>query len=523
MPKKHERKFEMQKITRILALLLAVMMVLPLFACANDQEDDPKSSVSNSESSSAGSVDIDKDPEDMTFLEKLKYLRDQVDSGLPTKDCDGTTVKIDARSHNVTGNNYDADWIMSEEFTSDTISNALYTRHLNVESRFNVDIQYDHLVGTDYSSLDQYNQLRVTAVRAGLGDIDIIGVTPWGMSLVLEGIFEDMNQLDYINFDNPWWFGDVVEGFEVDGHATIAFGAITPVSIFGGTFATLFNRDLCEDLGVEDLYQVVREGRWDYEYAKKLTQDCYADIDGVDGYTEGDIYGADWTEVKRLFWGFGGKYITYDEAGEYVLNMNTESIENIFNKTRELVSAYQYTADGGKGVDGKWFEEGRILLRSTNVVYIEECGDWDFTAGIIPNPKLDSNQENYVAVGYFAGVGITIDDAKVDRNIAALVVEALAYYGWYDIVPTYYETILKLRQSSDEQNAEMLDLMFNNFCYEPTWIYCGEAANLITSYCQNSNQGFSSFIKRRAATAAKTLKNNVADLRTKYDKLFGKK
>lgn len=71
----------------------------------------------------------------------------------------------------------------------------------------------------------------------------------WAPTIILEGVFEDMNQLNYIDFTRPWWFGDIIDQFTLDGHTTVAYGAITPISIFGGTEVVHFNKNLCEDFG----------------------------------------------------------------------------------------------------------------------------------------------------------------------------------------------------------------------------------------------------------------------------------
>lgn len=505
---------------RIFAALLAIFMLASLFACAeaSDTPDD-NADIGND---SSKEEDICILPDDSgSFIDRLRKFRNLVDSGLPNDlNLDGETVDIDC-PFDENGHNYTADWIMAEEYCHDQINNALYERKLNIEGRFDVKLNFFNVDGNTSSNLDEYISVRLNAIRAGLGDIDIHAVQCWAPTIILEGVFEDMNQLNYIDFTRPWWFGDIIDQFTLDGHTTVAYGAITPISIFGGTEVVHFNKNLCEDFGIEDLYQVVRDNRWTYEYAKRITVDCCAELDGKEGYTEGDIYGAMWG-VKRLFWALGGYYTTFDESGSPSCDLKTAKVEDIFEKCRQLVSYYQYTAKGGEsgdGVDGTWFSEGRIVLYATNLSMIQDSGKWDFFGGVLPLPKLDEAQKNYVAAGYFSGVAIPINATNADTS--ALVVEALAYYGWRDVTLKYYESIIGYKYSSDMQNAEMLDLMFNNFSYDPIWVYSKATTDLVVTYSQNMNLGFSSFIRKRGTLAANEYNTNIATLKGKYDKLFG--
>ncbi len=499
---------------KFIAFLLAVLMVLPMVACANNQGEgsESKKPVSSSGSaSSGGTVDVGDD--DDSFLAKLRKYRDTISDGIPDVNGNGETVTIDCL-HDENGKCYTADWIMKEEYTSDQINNALYERHLTIEDRFKVNLEYTYLDDSEYINA------RVTLIRAGLGDIDIMGVAPWAPQIMLEGVFEDLNEYEYLKFESPWWFTDIINDLTLDGHTTLVYGAVTPISIFGGTEVCHFNLDFCENYNIEDLYQVVRDGRWDYEYAKKLTADYYFDVDGVEGMTAGDIYGIKWGNMQRKFWAFGGYYTEFSDDGVPTGVYNNDKIADIFEKCKVLTSYYEYTptgGEGGDGVDGLWFEDGRMLMFITNLT-LRENSDWDFKAGMLPLPKLDEHQENYIAPGYFTGAAIPID--ATNPSISALVLEALAYYGWYSIVPTYYENIVKYKYSDDQRNAEMLDLMFNNFQFDPVWVYNKLSVDLVQTYCQSTSGGFASFIKSKGAKEAKSYRNNVSKLRTTYGTLF---
>lgn len=510
----------MKKSLRLIALLLALLTVLPLFACANNSgggEESKKPAASSSEEASSDSTP-GKDESEMTYLEKLLLLRDTVDSGLPDEQFSGNTIRIDCLYDENRTNT--PDWIMKEEFTADQINNALYKRHLDIETQFDVDIEYFYSGLESESSTDDYISTRVNIVRSGTHDIDIIGIVPWATKLMLEGIFEDMNDLDYIDFTRPWWFTDIIEDFTIDGHSTLAFGSCTPISIFGASEVCYFNKQLCEDYVKDengepiDLYQVVRDGDWTCDYLYRIAKNNIYDMNGNDINDEGDVFGFMYAgpSFMRIYWNVGGKYCERDETGELTCNLNTPLNEKIFNTLRDLISV------NGDGVDGKWFSEGNMLMYGAALSLLTESGAYDFEVGVLPLPKLDDNQENYISTGYLTGVGITID--ATDANVSACILEALAYYGWYSVVPTYYETIIKFKYSSDPQNAEMLDLLFNTMVYDPVYVFSKETIYYISTYCSNPSAQFASFIKRKDGVAQKEIRSNLAELRNIYSKIF---
>lgn len=510
----------MKKLLKPIALLLALLMVLPLFACANDPGDGdeskkPVSSSSSSESSSQNPAG--KDESEMTYLEKLLQLRDTEDSGLPDEKFSGNTIRIDCLYDENRTNT--PDWIMKEEITADQINNALYKRHTDIETQFDVDIEYFYSGLESESSIDDYIATRVNIVRSGTHDIDIIGIVPWATKLMLEGIFEDMNDLDYIDFSRPWWFTDTVEDFTIDGHATLAFGSCTPISIFGSSEVCFFNKELCEELVKDengdpvDLYQLVRDGKWTCEELYKIAK-TQIDMNGNEKQDEGDIVGFMYAgpSFMRIYWNLGGKYCERDETGTLTCNLSTALNEKIFNTCRNLINA------NDKDCDGKWFADGNMMMYGAALSLLTESGGYDFEVGVLPLPKLDDNQKNYISTGYLTGVGITID--ATDANVSACILEALSYYGWYSVVPTYYETIIKFKYSSDPQNAEMLDLMFNTMVYDPIYVFSKETIYYISTYCSNTNTPFASFIKRKNSISKNEIKQNLTDLRNKYSKLF---
>ena len=87
---------------------------------------------------------------------------------------------------------------------------------------------------------------------------------------------------------------------------------------------------------------------------------------------------------------------------------------------------------------------------------------------------LEENEKNIVAVHCKAGKGRTgtfICCLMIYLSIFKTADEALAYYGYKDILPVYYEKSLVGKNARDSESAGMLDLIFDNIYFDPSTIY----------------------------------------------------
>ena len=84
-------------------------------------------------------------------------------------------------------------------------------------------------------------------------------------------------------------------------------------------------------------------------------------------------------------------------------------------------------------------------------------GDAKFGYGLMPYPKYDEAQENYVTgdqrQAYFAALGYA------DKELVGAVLEAWSSECYRILQPEYFETTLKARYSADDDMTEMFDLI----------------------------------------------------------------
>ena len=90
---------------------------------------------------------------------------------------------------------------------------------------------------------------------------------------------------------------------------------------------------------------------------------------------------------------------------------------------------------------------------------------------ILPMPKLNEMQENYVSmvsgwVCSFVGV-----PATADAEFSGLITEAMARYSNQYIRPKAYDLVYKVKTTRDERSAEVLDMLFDGLYLDFNLVY----------------------------------------------------
>ncbi len=84
-------------------------------------------------------------------------------------------------------------------------------------------------------------------------------------------------------------------------------------------------------------------------------------------------------------------------------------------------------------------------LRYTDVIY-----------GVVPHPKFDENQEKYYT--FTRPNIILVPITCTDTDLVGFFMEAMTYYGYYDVVKAYYETVLQGKIADSPEDAEMMQI-----------------------------------------------------------------
>lgn len=448
--------------TRLLKLLSLVFAAVLTFSCLSfagceqgKQDDD----------GAGNTVTTDGD--------ETKYESDDLPSNL---NFGGKVIKI------LTWEETKAD-DFSNTLNGDTINDAVYKSRQSVASRLNVTFDVTALAGSwDYrtqfvTSLEAY-------IQSGFA-FDIVGqYTPTAALTATRGLALNLSELKYLNFNKPWWPGNLTESCRIGDNLYFCSGDITPTCInaIGSVF---INLDLMEQYHIdEDIYKVVSEGDWTLEKLKTM-------FTGVVGTGEGaelDRYGvliANRGIYDNLFYAGGLTYVSHDrDTNMLMLNEELLSVkmdnwyaacQSLLFDTPDVTYIGEY--DENQTVENTFMSEKAIVYMSQELndakKYLRAA---EFNFAVAPYPKYDTNQTEYHTItGYWVTM-FSIPPTVSNKDEAAAVLEALGSSGYRSMTPKIYEEAFQYRFLQNYKNAEMLDLIHDCMTYDTGRIFSDDIA-----------------------------------------------
>ncbi|MBE6611222.1 MAG: extracellular solute-binding protein [Ruminococcaceae bacterium] len=425
--------------TRYIAILLAVLMTAS--SCGGGTSTDTTTSTSSADTTSADTAE--------------KYPYESADFG----GYEFTFLNLDV-----------CDWanqmLVPEESTGELLNDAIFERNMKVEEALNITIR--ELTG----SVDSLASLVKTAVTAGDPTYDVAMTQIHDLGgLLSDGYFVDLAEISTINLDEPWWDQTIVEAATIKDHCYFATSDIT-FHPFEATWVMYFHKEKFEKLGLEDPYQVVRDGKWTMD---KLTEyvSQSANLNGQETFKFDQTNGtAEYGVVSHnlfmegLILCFGENLL--DESGDMPVFVEAnERLVTAFEKITALTKPDGYYLDrdsdgiqGGADRISVEFKKGRTLFMSETLGHIANLRDGSFDFGILPMPKLDEKQENYISLtGSWGTLMTTIPKSCSDPERAGKVLDMMAYESSISLIEPYYDTWLTQKGVRDEESAEMLQII----------------------------------------------------------------
>ncbi|MBQ8401256.1 MAG: hypothetical protein IJX14_04925, partial [Clostridia bacterium] len=292
----------------------------------------------------------------------------------------------------------------TDELTGDIVNDAIYNREITVEERLDVDISAYKTPGIWGNENAFFDKIR-TAVRAGDSSYQLVaGYAYYVTALAVEGIFTNLLDVQYLNFDKPWWNSSLRDELTLYDQLYYAGGDLSYTMICQ-MFGIFMNKDLAEMYGVEDLYSVVHEGRWTYDYLYSLAAGISKDVDGngtMDGSDEYGLVIPRGNACDTFFAAYDQPLTARDADGNVVLRMGdakaidvADRMMSFFDKSNPGVFAEEEKSQEDK----PWyqpFREGRAVLAVATLQYaVEELREVDFAYGVLPMAKYDEAQAEY--------------------------------------------------------------------------------------------------------------------------------
>ena len=438
-------------------LLLTAAMLLPLIAsCGSDAEtktEDPVVTEPSTAVTEAADTEVVYDP------------------NLPDMDFGGATFTIAMR-----GEDYNNDFTI-DSTTGDPVDDAVYARMDYIENTYNVDLEL--MWCGDSSTVNtgspMYTKL-TKLMMAGDNAFDAINTSPYCQAgLAAGGYLLDLNEIKYINLDQPWWDQNAKEALSFYDCVYFSTGDITTgddscISVL------LFNKSIITEFDLDNPYDDVRNGTWTID---KMIANCKAvtgDIDGNGKQDEFDRWGFTfWQDaIFSMMLGTGATVGKTDENGVPTYTATDPFYIDAYNKVLQLVDkqySYNQKMDAQSGGYNHWAAGNALyywgMVRS---VTGQRSSDIDF--GIIPMPKYSEDQDRYYSeANAYSTSLVSVPMTVTDPDRSGLILEALAAYGKQVVSPAYLDNLVMVKSVRDEDSAEMLQLIFDSQVFDVGYFF----------------------------------------------------
>lgn len=117
---------------------------------------------------------------------------------------------------------------------------------------------------------------------------------------------------------------------------------------------------------------------------------------------------------------------------------------------------------------GAFIEDRALFFIEELCVASNKLREMESDYGILPLPKYDLEQENYITFSHTShnlSVALPITSAD-DAEMLGMILEDMAYYSMELVRPAYYENMLNGKLARDEESIEMLDIITSNISYD---------------------------------------------------------
>ncbi|MCL2813717.1 MAG: hypothetical protein FWD23_03870 [Oscillospiraceae bacterium] len=365
--------------------------------------------------------------------------------------------------------------LYAEELNGDIINDAVFNRNKKIEEKYNVSITES--VVTDFPGT-----IRKT-VRAGDDLYDVVLTHLMEVAaLAQDGSITDIFQVPHLDFGKPWWNQNTPRDLSVGNRLFVMQGDLL-IMDNDAMEAMIFNKSLLKDHALEDPYEIVKKGEWTFDKLYDMSRNVAQDLNG-DGkmYVQDDRFGvilqAD-TDISFLV--SGGDKICSKDAGDYpVITYGSErsyliadALMRLMLDEDNVVNLHRYAGKFGiYDEQVKMMEEDRALFSWIRMRIVERLRAMETDFGILPLPKLDKEQPNYIThMNPHTGAGISIPRSAGDLDRTGMIIEDLCAESRYTLQPAYYEINLQGKFMRDDESREMLDIILANTAYDIGYIY----------------------------------------------------
>ena len=448
----------MKKASRILAFILAILMLSAVLAACNSSSGTGTETTTNAPGSTNNGGGSTNNGGGTTEEEELPPDIEQ-------KNYEDTFNFL------VLNDIFRFDYFYASEQTSEVMNNAIYTRQEEVMSHIGVEIMAKkHEIYTEYKTdfetsvkaEDRLYQSCLTHVN--------VDVAP----MVTTGLLYDFNSFEAVDLEKSWWNKDLMDSLSYNGANYLGYGDFCLAS----TYTIAYSKDLidkyCLDiLGDDTIYDVVNNKQWTLDKMMELASKSHDDKNGDGKKDATDVYGISgyfWVPACSFLHSSGLNIAEYNNSKntyEFTINSGKKT-EDLISKLKELYNA-EYSYFWGPNDAANTNISLQVDLKGNNTLFylagtykLVDLVETDVEFGVLPYPMWDTNQKDYRSLSWngYMVVPYNIDVVYGD-DMAGETLELLGYYS-KPVTTAFYEKLLGAQVSESPDDADMLDIIWDS-------------------------------------------------------------
>lgn len=379
---------------------------------------------------------------------------------LPDRDYEGYVFKILTREESASPYWFTRD-VFSEGIDGEPINDAVYQRNSLLEDKYNITIT-DGPSGAVPSAAAKKLILAGEDSFAALTD----GLTDLS-ALAVGGHLLDYNAVAVMDLDAEYWDRSINEGMSIAHKLYFVTGDLS-IMDNEGTWHILFNKDIRQDLNLEDPYGLVADGGWTLQKMHEMARSAASDLDG-DGkmtpMTDRFGFASESYNTYSLWVGGGMQIASKDENDLPVLSLNNEKSVGFLEKALDMQLDKDIFVDHNTNMEV--FSSGTTMFQLVGMRVLPVYRQSEVNFGILPLAKYDSAQEKYhttYSSWNLTAYSVPVTTADPDRT--GTLLDALAAVSEFTLTPAYYDISLKGKYIRDDESAAMIDLILDNRLYD---------------------------------------------------------
>ena len=492
-------------VKRITAALAASVLVISSVIACGEAADKPAPA-----STTAAEVQTGAAEEETT---EFRY-----ESGAPAADFGGEKFRVATTDPTLYAILLDFDF---EQEDGDVIDDAIYRRNRKIEEQYNIvftnEITGEWNMGTEL--------LKKTALAGDDAYDMIMVINRDSFSAAISGYIMPIASIPYLDIEAPWYCRELNKQFTIGGKMFLAY-TDECMNMYAQTTAVMFNKDILNNIGGEDPYELVRSGKWTYDVLAANAMSAISDVNGDGTFSAFDDIMGVGSEPDMFYPGMwvsaNLKTIVKNEndipvftaAGDERLIGLLETMASwkktdgfIANSFKDLKG---YSGEGARDQSCVLFAGGHFLYRVGPVTNVLLLRNMEADFGLLPTPKYDEAQTTYysrMCDGWIHVAPITVTRLE----LLGTVMEALGAETKNYVIPAFFDVAMTYKLTRDEDSAEMMNIIFENVTVDlGDTVWQSDCRATFTDKLASGKEGYASVFEKMTKKINKTIDKAVA-------------